>query len=290
MSMRIAALVGFLLLGGSVLVEAQPAADDGTAEALMKKSGCFKCHSVSAKKDGDSHYILNGTKAFISGAPENDLYVCMVRTGEGGAKGVSTIVVEKGTPGLSFGKLEKKMGWNAQPTAQVIFEDCRVPAENLINDEGFGFKIAMMGLDGGRLNIAACSIGGAQAALDRTLSFMATRKAFGRTIDQFQALQFQIADMATELEAARALLHKAARALDAGDPEATRLVAMAKRFATDAGFTVADTALQLHGGYGYLADYGIEKIVRDLRVHRILEGSNEIMRLIIARSLIEKGR
>ena len=247
--------------------------------------------ALTTRADRDSEdYVVTGTKQFISGAGVSDWYITMVRTGADGPGGITALAIPASTPGLSFGVQERKMGWNAQPTAQVIFEKCRVPVANRLGDEGEGFKIAMMGLDGGRLNIAACSIGGAQAALDRTLSYMATRKAFGRTIDQFQALQFQIADMATELEAARALLHKAARALDAGDPEATRLVAMAKRFATDAGFTVADTALQLHGGYGYLADYGIEKIVRDLRVHRILEGSNEIMRLIIARSLIEKGR
>jgi hypothetical protein len=182
------------------------------------------------------------------------------------------------------------MGWNAQPTRQVVLENCRVPVAHRLGEEGDGFRIAMRGLDGGRLNIAACSVGGAQAALDRTLAYMAQRRAFGRSIDQFQALQFRLADMATELEAARALLHKAARRLDARDPQATRLVAMAKRFATDVGFEVADQALQLHGGYGYLAEYGMEKILRDLRVHRILEGTNEIMRLIIARGLIDTGR
>jgi alkylation response protein AidB-like acyl-CoA dehydrogenase len=182
------------------------------------------------------------------------------------------------------------MGWHAQPTAQVIFDNVRVPVANRLGEEGEGFKIAMAGLDGGRINIAACSIGGGEAALERTLEYMSARKAFGQTIDQFQALQFRLADMATDIEAARALLHTAARRLDAGDPGASRLVAMAKRYATDAGFRVADEALQLHGGYGYLASYGIEKIVRDLRVHRILEGSNEIMRLIIARGLIERGR
>jgi len=242
---------------------------------------------TTAKKDGNSHYILNGTKAFISGAPENDLYVCMVRTGQGGAKGVSTIVVEKGTPGLSFGALEKKMGWNAQPTAQVIFEDCRVPAENLINDEGFGFKIAMMGLDGGRLNIAASSLGGAQDAFERALQYAQERKAFGKPIGDFQATQFKLADMATELEAARVFLYEAASRLDAKDPEATKFCAMAKRFVTDAGFRVANEALQIHGGYGYLKDYEIERIVRDVRVNQILEGTNEIMRVIIARELMK---
>ncbi len=241
---------------------------------------------TTARKDGNSHYVLNGTKAFISGAPENDIYVCMVRTGEAGAKGISTFVVEKGTPGLSFGKLEDKMGWNAQPTAQVIFEDCRVPAENRLNDEGYGFKIAMMGLDGGRLNIAASSLGGAQDAFERALAYAQERKAFGKAIADFQATQFKLADMATDLEAARVFLYEAAARLDAGDPEATKFCAMAKRFVTDAGFRVANEALQIHGGYGYLADYEVERIVRDVRVNQILEGTNEIMRVIIARELM----
>ncbi|MGL4443532.1 MAG: acyl-CoA dehydrogenase family protein, partial [Alsobacter sp.] len=201
-----------------------------------------------------------------------------------------TIVVEKGTPGLSFGADERKMGWNAQPTRQVIFETCRVPVANRLGPEGIGFKIAMAGLDGGRLNIAACSLGGAQAALDRSLAYMGERKAFGKRLQDFQALQFRLADMATELEAARTFLWRAAAALDAKDPQATQLCAMAKRFGTDVGFTVANDALQLHGGYGYLADYGIEKIVRDLRVHQILEGTNEIMRVIIARGLVGRGQ
>ena len=236
--------------------------------------------------DGDA-YIVNGAKQFISGAGLSNWYVTMVRTGGPGPEGITALAIPASSAGLSFGENERKMGWNAQPTRQVVFENCRVAAGNRLGEEGEGFRIAMKGLDGGRLNIAACSIGGAQAALDRTLAYAAQRKAFGKTIDQFQALQFRLADMATQLEAARALLHKAARRLDAGDPEATRLVAMAKRFATDVGFQVADEALQLHGGYGYLAEYGIEKIVRDLRVHRILEGTNEIMRLIIARGLVE---
>ena len=244
--------------------------------------------TTRANRDGDD-YIVTGTKQFISGAGLSNWYVTMVRTGGQGASGISALAIPATAPGLSFGAPERKMGWNAQPTAQVIFENCRVPVANRLGEEGEGFRIAMLGLDGGRLNIAACSLGGAGAALERTLTYMAGRKAFGRSIDQFQALQFRLADMATELEAARALLHKAARRLDAKDPDATRLVAMAKRFATDVGFQVADEALQLHGGYGYLADYGIEKIVRDLRVHRILEGSNEIMRVIIARGLIDKG-
>ena len=237
-----------------------------------------------AVRDGDD-YVLDGVKQFISGAGAAHVYVVMARTGGEGAAGISTFVVEAGTQGLSFGADERKMGWNAQPTRQVIFEQARVSAANRLGDEGIGFKIAMSGLDGGRLNIAACSIGGAQSALDRTLAYMRERQAFGRSIDSFQALQFRLADMATELEAARTLLWRAAAALDAGDPAATRLCAMAKRFGTDAGFNVANEALQLHGGYGYLADYGIEKIVRDLRVHQILEGTNEIMRVIIARTL-----
>jgi hypothetical protein len=245
--------------------------------------------STRARRDGDA-YVIDGAKQFISGAGASDWYVTMTRTGADGPGGITAIAVPASAPGLSFGANERKMGWNAQPTRQVIFENCRVPVANRLGAEGEGFRIAMKGLDGGRLNIAACSLGGAKAALDRTLAYMAQRKAFGRTIDQFQALQFRLADMATELEAARALLHKAARSLDAGDPDATQLVAMAKRFATDSGFKIADEALQLHGGYGYLADYGIEKIVRDLRVHRILEGTNEIMRVIVARGLIARAR
>jgi alkylation response protein AidB-like acyl-CoA dehydrogenase len=241
-----------------------------------------------AVRDGDD-YVVNGVKQFISGAGVSDVYVTMVRTAEGGASGVSTLVVEKDAPGLSFGANEKKMGWNAQPTRAVIFEDCRVPAANRLGPEGIGFKIAMAGLDGGRLNIGACSLGGAQAALDKALAYMADRKAFGRRLADFQALQFRLADMATELECARTFLWRAAAALDAGSPDATRLCAMAKRIATDAGFAVANDALQLHGGYGYLADYGIEKIVRDLRVHQILEGTNEVMRMIVARGLVGRG-
>jgi alkylation response protein AidB-like acyl-CoA dehydrogenase len=239
--------------------------------------------------DGD-HYVLNGQKQFISGAGANDLYVVMVRTGDDGAGGVSTIVVEADTPGLSFGANERKMGWNAQPTRAVIFENARVPIANRLGPEGIGFKIAMAGLDGGRLNIAACSLGGAQSALDKSLGYMKERKAFGKRLDEFQALQFKIADMATELEAARTFVWRAAAALDRKDPDATMLCAMAKRFGTDVGFNVANDALQLHGGYGYLFEYGIEKIVRDLRVHQILEGTNEIMRLIVSRKLIEGAR
>jgi alkylation response protein AidB-like acyl-CoA dehydrogenase len=239
--------------------------------------------------DGD-HYVLDGQKQFISGAGVSDIYVVMARTGEAGPGGISTIVVEKDTPGLSFGANEKKMGWNAQPTRAVIFENCRVPVANRLGPEGIGFKIAMAGLDGGRLNIGACSLGGAQGALDRSIAYARERKAFGSAIADFQALQFKLADMATELEAARSLLWRAAAALDAKTPDATKLCAMAKRIATDTGFEVANHALQIHGGYGYLADYGIEKIVRDLRVHQILEGTNEVMRMIVARGLVGRAK
>jgi alkylation response protein AidB-like acyl-CoA dehydrogenase len=245
--------------------------------------------TTRAVRDGDA-YVLDGVKQFISGAGVSDLYLTMARTGGGGAGGISSFLVEKGTPGLSFGAEERKMGWNAQPTRQVIFENCRVPAANVLGREGAGFRIAMSGLDGGRLNIGACSLGGAQAALDKSLAYMGGRKAFGQRLSDFQALQFKLADMATELECARTLLWRAAASLDAATPDATRLCAMAKRVATDTGFAVANDALQLHGGYGYLADYGIEKIVRDLRVHQILEGTNEIMRVIIARSLVGRDQ
>ncbi len=241
-----------------------------------------------AVRDGD-HYVVNGVKQFISGAGVSDIYVTMVRTGEGGPSGISTLVIEKDSPGLSFGALEKKMGWNAQPTRAVIFEDVRVPVANRLSDEGVGFKIAMSGLDGGRINIGACSLGGAQSALDKALAYAGDRKAFGRRIADFQALQFKLADMATDLEAARTFLWRAASALDAKALDASKLCAMAKRLATDTGFDVANDALQIHGGYGYLADYGIEKIVRDLRVHQILEGTNEVMRLIVARDLVGRG-
>ena len=237
-----------------------------------------------AVKDGD-HYVLNGAKAFISGAGVSDVYVCMVRTGEDGPKGVSCLVVEKGTPGLSFGKKERKMGWNSQPTAQVIFEDCRVPIANRIGAEGEGFRIAMMGLDGGRINIGACSVGTARAALAEAEAYARDRKQFGRAIADFQASQFKLADMATELEASRLMIRRAADALDKKLPRATMLCAMAKRFATDTGFKIVNDALQLHGGYGYLKDFPAERHVRDLRVHQILEGTNEIMRVIIAREM-----
>ncbi len=234
----------------------------------------------------DAGWRLNGTKAFISGGGYSDAYVVMCRTGGEGAAGISTVVVEHGAPGLSYGGLEDKMGWRAQPTRQVQFDDCLVPAANLVGTEGDGFKYAMIGLDGGRLNISACSLGGAQAALDRTLAYMAERRAFGRRLDEFQALQFRLAELEIELQAARTFLRQAAWKLDQRAPDATKFCAMAKKFVTEAGSRVADACLQLHGGYGYLADYGIEKIVRDLRVHQILEGTNEIMRLIVARSML----
>ena len=243
--------------------------------------------ATRAVRDGDD-YVVNGSKAFISGGGTSDVYVCMVRTGGAGADGISCLVVEKGTPGLSFGKREKKMGWNSQPTAAVLFEDCRVPAANRIGKEGEGFRIAMQGLDGGRLNIAACSLGGARACLDAARAHMLERRQFGKRLADFQALQFRLADMATELEAARLMVHRAAAKLDAGDADATVFCAMAKRFATDTGFQVANEALQLHGGYGYIREYPIERIVRDLRVHQILEGTNEVMRVIIARALLKE--
>ncbi len=242
---------------------------------------------TTARLDGD-HYVLNGSKAFISGAGTSDVYVCMVRTGGEGSKGITTLVVEKGTPGLSFGAPERKMGWNAQPTAVVNFDDCRVPVENRVGAEGEGFRIAMSGLDGGRLNIAACSLGGASLALDTAQAYVKTRKQFGRELADFQGTQFKLADMATELEAARLMVRNGAAALDRKDRDATRLCAMAKRFATDAGSRVANDALQLHGGYGYLKDYPLERIVRDLRVHQILEGTNEIMRVITAREMLRQ--
>src|SRR5579863_10243096 len=241
--------------------------------------------ATRAVRDGD-HYVLNGQKQFITGAGAGDLYVVMVRTGGPGPSGISTLVVPGDTPGLTLGANERKMGWNAQPTRAVVFENARVPVANRLGAEGIGFKIAMAGLDGGRLNIAACSLGGAQTALEKTLAYMKERRAFGQRLDEFQALQFRLADMATALEASRTLLWRAAAALDRRDADATALCAMAKRFVTDACFEVANQALQLHGGYGYLSEFGIEKLVRDLRVHQILEGTNEIMRLIVARSLV----
>jgi alkylation response protein AidB-like acyl-CoA dehydrogenase len=242
---------------------------------------------TTARRDGD-HFVLNGSKAFISGAGTSDVYVVMCRTGEAGPKGVSAIVVEKDTPGLSFGGQERKMGWNSQPTAVVQFDDCRVPVENLLGKEGDGFRYAMMGLDGGRLNIAACSLGGARLALETAQDYVGTRKQFGKALNEFQNVQFKLADMATQLDAARLMVLRGAWALDTGHPEKTKWCAMAKRMATDAGFEIADEALQLHGGYGYLRDYPLERIVRDLRVHRILEGTNEIMRVITAREMMRQ--
>ena len=240
---------------------------------------------AKAVRDGD-HYIVNGVKQFISGAGTADIYAVMVRTGEPGPRGISCLIVEKDTPGLSFGANEHKMGWSAQPTRQVILEDARVPVSNRLGPEEIGFKIAMSGLDGGRINIAAASLGGAQSAFDKAVQYMAGRSTFNRPLSDFQALQFRLADMATDLEVSRTFLWRAATALDAKASDATKLCAMAKKIVTDSCFEIANQALQLHGGYGYLADYGIEKIVRDLRVHQILEGTNEIMRVIIARTLL----
>lgn len=242
-----------------------------------------------AEREGDD-YILTGQKMFISGAGATDLYVVMARTGGPGPKGISAFLIDKGVEGLTFGANEKKMGWNAQPTRTVQMDRVRLPATAMLGPEGAGFRLAMEALDGGRTSISACSLGGAQAALDKALAYTAERRAFGQSLNNFQALQFALAEMATDLEVSRTFLWRAAAALDAKSPEATRLCAMAKKHVTDAGFEVANRALQLHGGYGYLADYGVEKIVRDLRVHQILEGTNEIMRLIIARQLIDGGR
>jgi alkylation response protein AidB-like acyl-CoA dehydrogenase len=242
---------------------------------------------TTARRDGDD-YILNGTKQFISGAGYNDVYVVMVRTGDAGAKGISCLVVEKDTPGLSFGAPEKKLGWNASPTAQVIFEDCRVPVANRVGAEGDGFRFAMAGLDGGRLNIGACSLGGAQRCLDEAIRYAKERQQFGQPIADFQNTQFMLADMATDLEAARALLYLAAAKVNAGAPDKSRFSAMAKRLATDNGSEVVNKALQLFGGYGYLKDYPIERFWRDLRVHSILEGTNQVMRMIVGRDLLRQ--
>ena len=240
---------------------------------------------TTAQREGD-HYVLNGSKAFISGAGTSDVYVVMARTGADGPKGISAFVVDKDVPGLSFGAQEKKLGWNSQPTAIVSFDDCRVPASNLLGEEGAGFRYAMMGLDGGRLNIAACSLGGARLALETAQAYVATRKQFGKPLAEFQNTQFQLADMATELEAARLMVLRGAWAIDTDHPSKSQWCAMAKRLATDACFQIVDRALQLHGGYGYLKDYPLERLLRDLRVHRILEGTNEIMRVIIAREML----
>jgi alkylation response protein AidB-like acyl-CoA dehydrogenase len=242
--------------------------------------------ATRAARDGD-HYVLNGSKAFISGAGVAELYACMVRTGGEGPHGISCIVVERDTPGLSFGAQEKKLGWHSQPTAMVIFEDCRVALDQRIGAEGEGFKIAMQGLDGGRINIAACALGAARACYERARVHLLERRQFGRRLADFQALQFRLADMATELEAARLMVYRAAAGLDAQAPDATLACAMAKRYATDVAFNVCNDALQLHGGYGYIKEYAIERYLRDVRVHQILEGTNEIMRLIIARRLLD---
>jgi alkylation response protein AidB-like acyl-CoA dehydrogenase len=241
--------------------------------------------ATRAARQGD-RYLLNGSKAFISGAGASDVYACMVRTGGAGPRGISCLLVERGTDGLSFGKQEKKLGWHSQPTAMVLFEDCAVPAENRIGAEGEGFKIAMAGLDGGRINIAACALGAARACYERARAHLLERRQFGRPLAEFQALQFRLADMATELDAARLMVWRAATRLDRGAADATLACAMAKRFATDVAFQVCNDALQLHGGYGYIKDYEIERYLRDVRVHQILEGTNEIMRLIIARRLL----
>jgi alkylation response protein AidB-like acyl-CoA dehydrogenase len=250
--------------------------DSGSDAASLK---------TRARREQD-HYVLDGTKAFISGGGVSDLYLVMARTGEGGPRGISSFLVENGAPGLSFGAQEKKLGWHSQPTAMVIFEGCRVPVENRLGAEGDGFKIAMRALDGGRLNIAACSLGGAQFCLERTVEYMKQRKQFGTRLADMQALQFRIADYATELEAARLMLYRAASALDRREPAVTRLAAMAKRLATDTAFDVVNGCLQLHGGYGYLRDHPIERVLRDLRVHQILEGTNEVMRLIVSRDIL----
>ena len=245
--------------------------------------------STRAEKRGDT-YILNGVKQFISGAGTSDFYFVFARTSDDGARGISAFAIEKDTPGLSFGANERKMGWNAQPTAQVIMENCEVPAANLIGKEGGGFRFAMSGLDGGRINIGACSLGAAWSALDKTRDYIFERKAFGKELADFQAMQFRIADMASDLDASRLMIWRAADALDRADPNATRYSAMAKRYATDLGFEICNQALQAHGGYGYLKDYGLEKLVRDLRVHQILEGTNEIMRVVVSRSVLGGNR
>ena len=245
---------------------------------------------TTARRDGDS-YVLDGTKQFISGAGATDFYFVFARTGGEGASGISAFVVMKDTPGLSFGAIERKMGWNAQPTRQVIFDDCRVPASALVGGvEGQGFKFAMSGLDGGRINIGACSLGAAWNALDKARAYVFERRAFGSELAAFQTVQFKIADMATDLEASRLMIYRAADALDRADPQASMYSAMGKRYATDLGFEICNSALQLHGGYGYLKDYGLEKLVRDLRVHQILEGTNEIMRVVVSRKLLGGNR
>jgi alkylation response protein AidB-like acyl-CoA dehydrogenase len=266
-------------LSSYCLTEPGSGSDAAAMATTATKSGC----------NGDM-YVLNGSKQFISGAGATDFYFIFARTGGAGASGISAFVVMKDTPGLSFGINEKKMGWNSQPTRQVIMENVRIPASQLVGAEGQGFKFAMSGLDGGRINIGACSLGAAWAALDQSRAYMFERKAFGQELAQFQALQFKIADMATELEAARLMIYRAADALDKADPQSTMYSAMGKRYATDLGFKICNEALQLHGGYGYLQAYGLEKRVRDLRVHQILEGTNEIMRVVISRKVLSGNR
>ena len=244
---------------------------------------------TKAVRDGD-HYIVNGTKSFISGGGYSDVYVTMVRTGDQSSSGISTLMIEKDCPGISFGAQEKKMGWNSQPTAQVIFEDCRVPVKNLLGKEGDGFKIAMKGLDGGRLNIAACSLGTAQSAFERAVEYVGDREQFGNKLQDFQSIQFKLADMATELEASRLMLRSAAVKVDENTPDKTKSAAMAKRFVTDLGFKIVNEALQIHGGYGYLKDYPLERNLRDVRVHQILEGTNEIMKVIISREILKENQ
>jgi alkylation response protein AidB-like acyl-CoA dehydrogenase len=266
-------LVGMREMASYCLTEPGSGSD---AAALMTRAG----------RDGD-HYVLNGTKAFISGAGDNEIYVCMVRTGDDGHRGISCLVVEKDTPGVSFGTPERKMGWHSQATAMVIFDDARVPVENLVGEEGQGFGIAMAGLDGGRLNIGACSLGGAQRCFDEAVSYVKERQQFGRSIGAFQNTQFMLANMITELEAARALLYKAAQKVSDDAADKTQYAAMAKLKATEAGSRIANDALQLHGGYGYLMDYPVERFVRDLRVHEILEGTSQIMRMVIGRRILD---
>ena len=267
-------MIGMERLGSYCLTEPSSGSD---AAALKTR----------ATRDGD-HYVVSGSKAFISGGGENEIYVTMVRTGEEGPKGISALVIEKDMPGVSFGAQERKLGWHSQPTCQVNFDDVRVPVENRVGGEGEGFRIAMMGLDGGRLNIGACSLGGGQRCLDETVAYTKERKQFGTAVADFQNTQFMLADMATELEAARALLYLAAAKVSDDAPDKTRFAAMAKRLATDTGSSIADRALQLHGGYGYLMDYPIERFWRDLRVHSILEGTNQVMRMITARELLRQ--
>lgn len=243
---------------------------------------------TTARKKGNSHYVVNGSKSFISGGPTSDVYAVMCRTGDNSSNGISCLLIEKGTKGLSFGKKEKKLGWNSQHTSSINFDNCEVPLDNLVGNEGDGFKLAMKGLDGGRVNIAACSIGGANLAIESALDYTSERKQFGKYLNEFQVTQFKLADMATNLEASKLMVYKAASSIDNKDKNVTSQCAMAKRFATDTCFQICDEALQIHGGYGYLKDFPLERLIRDLRVHKILEGTNEIMRLIISRNLIQK--